>query len=122
MVSLKKKFSNNLPLIADNVRAWRLHKNLTQGELEKRAGFAHNFISRIETGVVSPKLDNVKRIARTLELSVEELQFKKPPLAVAEQAADYEVTKVANRLMSLDERKRTPIIEAFNTLLDQVES
>jgi len=116
-----KKFSDKLPLIADSVRVWRLHSKLTQGELEQRAGLSHNAISRIEMGTVSPKLSSVKRIASALELSLEELQFGKPPLGVAEEGAIYEVRKVASRLMSLKERKRTPILEAFNTLLDQIE-
>jgi transcriptional regulator with XRE-family HTH domain len=122
MSKSRKKFSDGLPLIAENIRAWRLHRKFTQGELEQRAGLSHNTISRIETDAVSPRLDTVKGIARALELSVEELQFGKPPLAVAEEAADYEVKKVASRLMSLKEEKRAPILEAFNTLLDQVES
>ena len=122
MRNSRKKFSAGLPLIADNIRAWRLHKKFTQSELEQRAGLSHNAISRIETDLVSPRTDTVKGIARALELSVEELQFRKPPHAVAEEAADYEVSKVASRLMSLKEGKRTPILEAFNTLLDQVES
>ena len=122
MTKPDKKFSDSLPSMATNIRAWRSYRKLTQGDLETKVGLSHNSISRIETESVSPKLSTVERIARALELSLEELQFRKPPLAVAEEAADYEVSKVASRLMSLKERKRAPILEAFNTLLDQVES
>src|SRR2546421_509248 len=61
------------------LKAWRDFRGLTQAEVERRGGLAHNALSRIETGSVSPKLATLERIAAALELSVEELHLKMPP-------------------------------------------
>lgn len=60
------------------VRAWRVHQGLSQSEVERRAGLAHNAISRIETGEVGPRLATLERIADAMGMSIEQLQFKLP--------------------------------------------
>jgi len=73
--------SSALPEIKDQIFLWRTSKGLSQMELERKAGLAHNTLSRIETGQVQPRLETLEKLARILETDVEGLQFKKPTVS-----------------------------------------
>ena len=119
----KNSHLGSLPDIAGNIRAWRKHLGLKQSDIEKKAGLAHNALSRIESGaVVSPQQMTLGKIALALDLSYEELLVRSPPMKVSETMGRYEVTELATRLESLDEKKLEPVLDAFNKLLDQMES
>lgn len=53
---------------------WRLRatKQLTQTELAARAGLSNSYISRIENGKKQPSARTVGKLARALDLSVQE--------------------------------------------------
>jgi transcriptional regulator with XRE-family HTH domain len=108
-----------LESIGDQITRWRRFKGLTQAQLESLAGLAHNALSRIENGQVSPRLATIERIATAMGLSFEELQFRQPPGGddeIREEGVEY----LVKRLHGLDEERRESILRAFNTLLDQV--
>ncbi len=107
--------------LAEQIRRWRVARAFTQAELEGRAGLSHNAISRIENGVVTPRLDTVEKIAHALEISVEELQFRAPK-GVEEPKADYgDAGPLLERLERLSAGKRRAVIDALVNLLDQME-
>ena len=112
---------NALPPVAQNIRQWREHLRLKQADVERAAGLSHNALSRIETGSVSPRQETVQRIAQALGLDEGELLFRRPPEAVAETRGRYEVADLAERLQSLDEERLLSVLQAFNTLLDQMD-
>ncbi|MGW2720871.1 helix-turn-helix transcriptional regulator [Streptomyces sp. NPDC001492] len=56
--------------IGDQIRAARLHANLTQERLAELAGMDRQAVNRIEQGHASPVLDNLIRIATVLDLEV----------------------------------------------------
>jgi transcriptional regulator with XRE-family HTH domain len=99
------------------LRVWRTHVGLKQGDLEQKAGLSHNSVSRIETGVVSPRLDTLERLAEALGISVEQLQFKSPPMVIRESSST-DMDALMRRVMDLPETKRTRLLEALNTLVD----
>jgi len=76
--------------LPQQVLGWRRNIGWTQGELERRAGLAHNAISRIEQGEVSPKLETVEKIAVALSISVEQLQFRRPVERLNENTPVYD--------------------------------
>ena len=114
--------SPSLPFLAENVRKWRLNLGFKQAQLEQKAGLSHNTLSRIENGVVSPRPDTLEKIAQVLELDLGVLMFRAPPESIAETKGRYEVAELAGRLESLDDKKLQPVLDAFNTLLDQIDS
>jgi len=59
--------------VGDNIRAARLHANLTQEKLGERAGLDRQSINRIEQGHASPILDNLVRIADALDIPLADL-------------------------------------------------
>ena len=113
------KGGTGLASVGVQVASWRRARGLTQTDLEARAGLAHNALSRIENDRVSPRLGSLERIARALDLTVEELQFRRPPQAAAESLAP-DTAKLIARLDALSEDRRKAVLAAFNALLDQM--
>lgn len=65
--------SKDYPL-AKNLRKLRGKKGLSQDRLAKLADIANNTIIKIEQGEnINPRLDTLKKVAKALEVSVDEL-------------------------------------------------
>jgi len=60
--------------LSKNLRKLRDKKGLSQDKLAKLADIANNTIIKIEQGEnVNPRLDTLKKIAKALDVSVDEL-------------------------------------------------
>lgn len=59
--------------VGSQIRAARLHANLTQERLAERAGMDRQAVNRIEQGHASPILDNLIRIAYALGVPLGDL-------------------------------------------------
>lgn len=60
--------------LADNLKRLRKAKDLTQEKLARLTDLTNNTIIKIETGKnQNPTLDTLKRIAKALDISVDEL-------------------------------------------------
>ncbi|MFE1361292.1 helix-turn-helix domain-containing protein [Streptomyces harbinensis] len=55
------------------IREARLHANLSQEELAERANLDRKTVSRIEGGVMSPRVDSLLDIADALDISPRDL-------------------------------------------------
>ena len=104
------------------LKAWRDFRGLTQADVERRGGLAHNAVSRIETGIVSPKLATLERIATALELSVEELHLKMPPPGATFASDKGDILQLEQLIEGLPPEKRIGVIEAICRLIEQVKS
>lgn len=60
-------------MIKNHVKIARQHKGISQTELAKLTGLSQNSISSIETGQYNPTVGNALKIAKALNLKVEEL-------------------------------------------------
>jgi transcriptional regulator with XRE-family HTH domain len=56
--------------IGASIRAHRLQKNLSQGDIEKSTGLLRCYLSRVENGHTIPSLDTLSKIARALDLPI----------------------------------------------------
>ena len=54
--------------IGTAIRAHRLQKGLSQGDIEKKTGLLRCYLSRVENGHTVPSLDTLSKIARALDL------------------------------------------------------
>lgn len=59
--------------VGEQIRAVRLHHNLSQREVCERTGIDAATYSRIEQGHASPKLDTLTRIADAIGVGLREL-------------------------------------------------
>ena len=54
--------------IGDTIRNFRLQKNMSQGDIEKRTGLLRCYLSRVENGHTIPSLDTLAKIATAMDL------------------------------------------------------
>lgn len=113
------------PSVADfafgqRIKAWRDYRGLTQAEVERRGGLAHNALSRIETGAVSPKLGTLERIAAALDVSVEELHLRTPPQGPNLVAERPGIDHLKQLIEALPPERQDAVIGAICQLIAQV--
>ena len=56
--------------IGTTIRAHRLNKGLSQGDIEKKTGLLRCYLSRVENGHTVPSLDTLSKIAMALDLPI----------------------------------------------------
>jgi transcriptional regulator with XRE-family HTH domain len=56
--------------IGTTIRAQRLQKGLSQGDIEKKTGLLRCYLSRVENGHTVPSLDTLSKIAGALDLPI----------------------------------------------------
>ena len=68
-------------VIGDRLRALRLEKKFSQGDIEKRTGLLRCYISRVENGHTVPAVETLEKMARALEVPLYALFYegKEPP-------------------------------------------
>ena len=54
--------------IGATIRAFRLQKGMSQGDIEKRTGLLRCYLSRVENGHTVPSLDTLQKIASALDM------------------------------------------------------
>lgn len=74
-VSIDELFGEDYDLdsIGYKIRECRKRKGLSQEELANKIGVKRAVVSKYETGKISPRIDTVQKIARALDVSVDEL-------------------------------------------------
>ena len=68
-------------IIGDRLRAMRVEKKLSQGDIEKRSGLFRCYISRVENGHTVPAIETLEKMARALEVPLYQLFYdgEEPP-------------------------------------------
>jgi|SRR5271155_1662026 len=68
-------------VIGDRLRALRVQKNLSQGDIEKRTGLLRCYISRVENGHTVPAIETLEKLARAMEVPLYQLFYdgEEPP-------------------------------------------
>jgi transcriptional regulator with XRE-family HTH domain len=56
--------------IGETIRNYRLQKNMSQGDIEKRTGLLRCYLSRVENGHTIPSLDTLAKIAQAMDLQL----------------------------------------------------
>jgi len=90
-------------VLARNIKRYRLFKGLDQKDLAKEAGLSSAVISRLERGIENIGINNLLKIAKELDVPIEELFMQNP------KDVSIKFTIAENNL------------EAFRKLLGQVE-
>ena len=65
---------NEKSTIAKNIKRLRKQRSLSQDKLPKLADISHNTIIKIESGAIqSPTMDTAQKIAKALDVSLDDL-------------------------------------------------
>ena len=65
--------TNPAKKLGENIRRIRLTKDMTQGDLCRKLEVDRAYMSNIESGKKNPTLSTIERIAKALNVSIEEL-------------------------------------------------
>lgn len=66
--------TKTISTIAKNIKKYRKEKGLSQDKLARLADIAHATVIKIESGgIQSPTIDTVQKIAKALEIGVDDL-------------------------------------------------
>jgi transcriptional regulator with XRE-family HTH domain len=68
--------------IGATIRAFRLQRTMSQGDVEKRTGLLRCYLSRVENGHTVPSLDTLQKIAGALEVPLGQF-FAEDPIREA---------------------------------------
>jgi len=59
--------------LGENIRRIRLAKGMTQGDLCRKLEVDRGYMSNVESGKKNPTLSTIERIAKALDVSINEL-------------------------------------------------
>ena len=85
--------------LGKTIRKKRKELGMTQEELAEKIGVGHQALSRIENGVMAPKMDRLPLIAANLKCTVADLFYKNP------QKTNNYSTRIADLLSGLNQEK-----------------
>jgi len=97
--------------IGTTIRAFRLQKGMSQGDIEKRTGLLRCYLSRVENGHTVPSLETLQKIAGALDLplsqffSEEEVVREVPGLSLNEDEIRF-LTQIQRYSANLGESDR----------------
>ena len=94
------------------IRELRKAKGLTQGELAKKADLHWKFIGEVERGDSDIKLGNIARIAKGLEMELNELLEYCFPRTVRSEEEE-EIVKLLTKLARKDDKKKLQKVKVF---------
>jgi transcriptional regulator with XRE-family HTH domain len=75
-------------IFGERLRTAREFRELSQGELAKRAGFQASAVSHFETGTRKPSFDNLKRLADALRVTTDYLLGRTDDIQGSTTSAD----------------------------------
>jgi len=83
--------------IAERLRQLREAKNLSQGDIEKRAGLLRCYLSRVENGHTVPAIETLEKIARALEVPMYQLFYDHQEMPTANHSHNGKSDWASNR-------------------------
>ena len=103
------------------IRAHRLQKGLSQGDIEKKTGLLRCYLSRVENGHTVPSLDTLSKIAMALDLPISQFftedalgrQFHTQTLSDEELRFLTQIRRYSSNLNESDRRLLLAMVKKF---------
>jgi transcriptional regulator with XRE-family HTH domain len=107
--------------IGTTIRAHRLQKGLSQGDIEKKTGLLRCYLSRVENGHTVPSLDTLSKIAHALDLPIAQFfaddslgrQFNTQKLSDEELKFLTQIRRYATNLNESDRKLLLAMVKKF---------
>ena len=109
--------------IGTTIRAYRLQKGLSQGDIEKKTGLLRCYLSRVENGHTVPSLDTLSKIAQALDLPIAQFfaddslgrQFNTQKLSDEELKFLTQIRRYSSNLNESDRKLLLAMVKKFAT-------
>lgn len=107
--------------IGTTIRAHRLQRGLSQGDIEKKTGLLRCYLSRVENGHTVPSLDTLSKIAVALDVPISQLfadnavdhQIKLPKLSDDELKFLTQIRRYSQNLNDNDRQLLLTMVRKF---------
>ena len=106
--------------IGTTIRAFRLQRGMSQGDIEKRTGLLRCYLSRVENGHTVPSLDTLAKIASALDLPLsqffsDEIVREVPGLSLNEDEIRFltQIQRYAANLSDSDRKLLLAMVRKF---------
>ena len=107
--------------IGTTIRAHRLQKGLSQGDIEKKTGLLRCYLSRVENGHTVPSLDTLSKIAVALDLPISQFfaddslghQFNTQRLSDEELRFLTQIRRYSSNLNESDRKLLLAMVKKF---------
>jgi transcriptional regulator with XRE-family HTH domain len=107
--------------IGATIRAYRLQKGMSQGDIEKRTGLLRCYLSRVENGHTVPSLETLQKIAYALDLQLaqffsdEQVSREMSSLRLSEDEIRFltQIQRYASRLSENDRKLLLAMVRKF---------
>ncbi|MGA2674629.1 MAG: helix-turn-helix transcriptional regulator [Terracidiphilus sp.] len=107
--------------IGTTIRAHRLQKGLSQGDIEKKTGLLRCYLSRVENGHTVPSLDTLSKIALALDLPISQFfaddslghQFNTQKLSDEELRFLTQIRRYSSNLNESDRKLLLAMVKKF---------
>jgi transcriptional regulator with XRE-family HTH domain len=107
--------------IGGTIRAYRLQKGMSQGDIEKRTGLLRCYLSRVENGHTVPSLETLQKIAYALDLQLaqffsdEAVSREMSSLRLSEEEIRFltQIQRYASRLSENDRKLLLAMVRKF---------
>jgi transcriptional regulator with XRE-family HTH domain len=107
--------------IGTTIRAFRLQKGLSQGDIEKKTGLLRCYLSRVENGHTVPSLDTLSKIAQSLDLPIAQFfvddalgrQFNSQKLSDEELRFLTQIRRYSSNLNESDRKLLLAMVKKF---------
>jgi transcriptional regulator with XRE-family HTH domain len=104
-------------VIADRLRALRVEKHLSQGDVQERTGLLRCYISRVENGHTVPAIETLEKFAHAMDVPMYQLFYDgDEPLALPKLPKRKSAVEGAWG----DSGKDAHALSRFRTLLGQI--
>ena len=108
--------------IGTTIRAYRLQKGLSQGDIEKKTGLLRCYLSRVENGHTVPSLDTLSKIAQALDLPIAQFfadeslsrQFNTQKLSDEELRFLSQIRRYSTNLNESDRKLLLAMVKKFS--------
>jgi transcriptional regulator with XRE-family HTH domain len=105
------------------IRAHRLQKGLSQGDIEKKTGLLRCYLSRVENGHTVPSLDTLSKIALALDVPIAQFfaedsmgkQFDIQKLSDEELRFLTQIRRYSTNLSESDRKLLLAMVKKFAT-------
>lgn len=94
--------------VAGRLRAFRLQRKITQGEIEKRTGLQRSYISRVENGYTVPSVATLEKWARALGVPLYQIFFDEEVPPASGSSARQETGRTSVGAGQEDDRSYLP--------------
>ena len=102
---------------AENLKKYRTQKDISQEELAKKAGVHSTHLSRYERGLSMPSLEVAYKMAKALDLSIDELVYGDHNAKMEQSIKDRELLTMFKKVQVLNEKQKECMKEFMSAFL-----